>query len=177
MATLPTCCRWLVGFACHYGMPRCLALIVARGDEEGGCHSYSGSQRYLLYVLPCGSVLDRGRRHRCRRHHYQRAIKVPELFALFTPALIIWFVGRLCSWVLVPPVRSTPSQQPPFAASSQQPRTEEPLILRPESARRLIVVAIGWVLLAEAAPAAVGFFRGFATGFVRGLTKGASQLV
>ena len=55
-------------------------------------------------------------------------------------------------------------------------KESEPLIVRPESARRLIVVAIGWFLLAEAAPAVVGFFRGFATGFVRGLTKGASQL-
>ena len=35
------------------------------------------------------------------------AVKVPELFALLAagPALIIWFVGRLCSWALVPPVR------------------------------------------------------------------------
>jgi hypothetical protein len=40
----------------------------------------------------------------------------------------------------------------------------------------LIVVAFGWLLLAEAVPAAVGFVRGLATGFVRGLTKGASQL-
>jgi hypothetical protein len=51
-----------------------------------------------------------------------------------------------------------------------------PLIAGPESARRLIVVAVGWLLLAEAVPAAVSFVRGFATGFVRGLTKGASQL-
>ena len=55
-------------------------------------------------------------------------------------------------------------------------KESEPLIVGPESARRLIVVAIGWLLLALAAPAAVGFFRGFATGFVRGLTKGASQI-
>ena len=92
------------------------------------------------------------------------------------PALLLWFVGRLCSWVLAPPVRSRPSQQRPFGASSQQPRTEEPLILCPESARRLILVAIGWFLLAEAVPLAVGFFQAFATGFVRGLTKGAFQL-
>ena len=52
----------------------------------------------------------------------------------------------------------------------------EPLITGPESPRRLIVVAVGWVLLAEAVPFAVSFVRGFATGFVRGLTKGASQL-
>jgi hypothetical protein len=52
----------------------------------------------------------------------------------------------------------------------------EPLITGPESARRLIVVAVGWILLAMAAPVAVGFVRGFAIGFVRGLTKDASQL-
>jgi hypothetical protein len=55
-------------------------------------------------------------------------------------------------------------------------KESEPLIVGPESARRLIVVAVGWFLLAEAVPQAVGFFRGFATGFVRGITKGDSQL-
>jgi membrane protease YdiL (CAAX protease family) len=55
-------------------------------------------------------------------------------------------------------------------------KESEPLIVGPESVRRLIVVAVGWFLLAEAVPVAVSFFRGFATGFVRGLTKGASQL-
>ena len=48
----------------------------------------------------------------------------------------------------------------------------EPLITGPESPRRLIVVAFGWLLLAEAVPAAVGFVRRF----VRGLSQGASQL-
>jgi len=51
-----------------------------------------------------------------------------------------------------------------------------PLIGSPESARRLIVVAVGWILLALAAPAAIGFAQGAAAGFVRGLTKGASEL-
>jgi membrane protease YdiL (CAAX protease family) len=55
-------------------------------------------------------------------------------------------------------------------------KESEPLITGPESTRRLIIVAVGWFLLAEAVPVAVSFFRGFATGFVRGLTKGASQL-
>jgi membrane protease YdiL (CAAX protease family) len=45
-----------------------------------------------------------------------------------------------------------------------------------ESARRLIIVAFGWILLAMAPAAAGGFIRGFATGFVSGLTHGASQL-
>ena len=54
-------------------------------------------------------------------------------------------------------------------------KESEPLITGQESATRLIVVAVGWFLLAEAVPAAVSFFR-FATGFVRGLSKGASQL-
>jgi hypothetical protein len=55
-------------------------------------------------------------------------------------------------------------------------KESEPLIVGPESARCLIVVAVGWVLLAEAVPAAVLFVRAFAEGFARGLTKGASQL-
>ena len=42
--------------------------------------------------------------------------------------------------------------------------------------RRLIIVAVGWILLAMAPAATVGFVRGFAIGFVRGLTHGASQL-
>ncbi len=60
--------------------------------------------------------------------------------------------------------------------SPKPAKESEPLITGPESPRRLIVVAFGWLLLAEAVPAAVGFVRGLATGFVRGLTKGASQL-
>jgi membrane protease YdiL (CAAX protease family) len=60
----------------------------------------------------------------------------------------------------------------------------EPPVAGPEPARRLIVVAVGWFLLAEAVwfllaeavPQAVGFFLGFATVFVRGLTRDASQL-
>jgi len=52
-------------------------------------------------------------------------------------------------------------------------KESEPLITGPESSRRLIVVAVGWLLLAEAVAFAV---RRFATGFVRGATKGASQL-
>jgi membrane protease YdiL (CAAX protease family) len=39
-----------------------------------------------------------------------------------------------------------------------------------------MVVAVGWVLLAMAAPVAVGFVQGFAVSFVRELTKGATQL-
>jgi membrane protease YdiL (CAAX protease family) len=52
----------------------------------------------------------------------------------------------------------------------------EPPITGPESARRLIVVAVGWLLLAFAVPTAVSFVRGFAEGFVRGRSHGASQL-
>jgi membrane protease YdiL (CAAX protease family) len=52
-------------------------------------------------------------------------------------------------------------------------KESEPLIAGPESAFRLIVVAVGWFLLAEAVAAAV---RRFAPGFVRELTKGASQV-
>jgi hypothetical protein len=51
-------------------------------------------------------------------------------------------------------------------------KESEPLITGPESARRLIVVAVGWILLAKATPAVLEF----AAGFVHGLTKGASQL-
>jgi len=85
--------------------------------------------------------------------------------ALLTLALCSWIPGALLQlWTTV-------HDGPPKPA-----KESEPLIVHPESARRLIVVAIGWFLLAEAAPSVVGFFRGFATGFVRGLTKGASQL-
>src|SRR5215475_11530828 len=85
--------------------------------------------------------------------------------ALVTLALGSWIPGALLQlWTTI-------HDGPPKPV-----KESEPLIVRSESARRLIVVAIGWFLLAEAAPAVVGFFRGFATGFVRGLTKGASQL-
>jgi hypothetical protein len=55
-------------------------------------------------------------------------------------------------------------------------KESEPLIADPESARRLIIVAIGWLSLAKAAPVAIGFVQGFATGFVSGLSKGESNL-
>lgn len=45
-----------------------------------------------------------------------------------------------------------------------------------EFARRLILVAIGWILLAMIPPALAGLARGLAIGFVRGLTHGASEL-
>jgi membrane protease YdiL (CAAX protease family) len=61
--------------------------------------------------------------------------------------------------------------------SSPTPVKESgPLITDPEPARRLIIVAFGWFLLAMAVPTAVGFVRGFTAGFMRGLTKGASEL-
>jgi membrane protease YdiL (CAAX protease family) len=53
----------------------------------------------------------------------------------------------------------------------------ESLLTGPESARRLIVVAVRWFLLAMVASAGAGFLVGFANGFVRGLTKGASELL
>jgi membrane protease YdiL (CAAX protease family) len=55
-------------------------------------------------------------------------------------------------------------------------KESESLLTGPESVRRLIVVAVGWLLLALATPVAVGFVLGFAKGFVRGLTNGASEL-
>jgi len=60
---------------------------------------------------------------------------------------------------------------------SKPVKESEPLIAGSESARRLIFAAAGWFLLAKAVPVAVSFFfRRFATGFVGGLTIGASQL-
>lgn len=51
-----------------------------------------------------------------------------------------------------------------------------PAVAGPDSALRLIGVAVGWFLLSSAIPFAVTFLQSFAQGFVRGLTNGASQL-
>lgn len=51
-----------------------------------------------------------------------------------------------------------------------------PSIGQPETAWRLVAVAVGWILLSAAPAAAIGFFKGFTVEFVRTFTKGETQL-